>query len=100
MTLNQNIFAAKLILRIAPFRGISVRLNAVMEIENLGCITQRVVDLFFCPDIEYAFFRFWMAAVDARGYNWTVGIFGGEEATRSEERRVGKECRSRGSPCH
>ena len=81
MTLNQNIFTAKLILRITPFRGISVRLNAVMEIENFGSITQRVVDLFFCPDIECAFFGFRMAAVDARGYNWAVGIFGGEEAT-------------------
>src|SRR5689334_3384033 len=34
-----------------------------------------------------------------RGYADTV-IAGGAESLRSEERRVGKECRSRGSPYH
>ena len=31
---------------------------------------------------------------------FAVGIGGSMEATRSEERRVGKECRSRWSPYH
>ena len=57
VTLDQNIFAAEFILRIAPFRRISVRLNTVMKIENLGGIAQRCVDLLFRPDIECAFGR-------------------------------------------
>src|SRR5262249_24244441 len=72
VTLDQNIFAAEFILRIASFRCISVRLNAVMEIENLGGITKRSVDLFFCPDIECAFLCLDMGAVGVRGYNRAV----------------------------
>src|SRR5581483_7307565 len=55
VTLNQYVFTAKLVLRIAPFRRISMRSNAVMEIENLGRIAQRFIDLLFRPDIECAF---------------------------------------------
>ena len=80
VTLNQNIFAAEFILRIAPFRRVSVRLNAVMEIENLGGIAERGIDLFFRPDVECAFGGLRVAAVSIRGYNGTVGIFGRKKA--------------------
>ena len=47
MALNQNIFAAEFILRIAPFRRISMGLHAIMKIENLGDIPQRSIDFLF-----------------------------------------------------
>ncbi len=52
---DQNIFAAEFIVRIASLRRVAVRLHTVMEIENLSGILQRIVDLFFCPDVEGAF---------------------------------------------
>jgi hypothetical protein len=51
-----------------------------MEIENLGGITKRSVDLFFRPNIECAFLGLRVAAVGARGHNGAVGIFGGKES--------------------
>ena len=80
VTLNQNIFAAEFVLRIAPFRCVSVWLHAVMEIENLGGITKRSADLFFCPDIEGAFGGFRVTGIVDPAYNATVCIFGGEES--------------------
>ncbi len=53
--LDQNIFAAKFILRIAAFRRVSMRLHAIMKVKNLGGIAKRGVDLFFRPDIKRAF---------------------------------------------
>src|SRR5574338_1670001 len=67
------------------------------------------------PPIAYAWYReFLQAALDAQAYTWfakvvaysevligvalILGVFVG--LTRSEERRVGKECRSRWSPYH
>ena len=47
MPFDQNIFAAKFILRIASFGRVSVRLHAVMKIENLRGIAERGVDFFF-----------------------------------------------------
>src|SRR6516225_8312194 len=76
---DQNIFATEFILRIASFRRIPVCLHAIMKIENLRGITERCVDLFFRPDVEYALFCFDMAPISARGYNGAVGVFGGEE---------------------
>ena len=52
---NQNIFATEFILRIAPFRRISMGLHPVMKSENLGDISQRIVDFFLRPDVECAF---------------------------------------------
>jgi hypothetical protein len=74
-SLDQNVFSAEFIVRIASFRRVTVRLDAVMKIENLGRISERIVDLFFCPDIECAFGGFDMAAVSARGYR-AVGVLG------------------------
>jgi hypothetical protein len=51
-----------------------------MEIENLGGITKRSVDLFFRPDIECAFCCLTVAGIADPGYNRAVGIFGGEES--------------------
>ena len=42
-------------MRVASFRCVAVRLDAVMKIENLGRISECIVDFFFCPDIERAF---------------------------------------------
>ena len=78
--LDQNIFAAKFILRVASFRRVAVRLHAIMEIENLSGIAERVVDFFFCPDVERAFGGLPLAGITDPGYNRAVGIFGGEKA--------------------
>src|SRR5216684_9312590 len=48
---------------------------------------------FFEPGEKYI----WALAVDARGNLYAAT---GEKGVRSEERRVGKECRSRWSPYH
>ena len=77
---DQNVFATELVLWIASFRRVAVRLHAVMEIKNLSSIAQRIVDLFFCPDVKGAFLCLHVAAVSARSYNGAVGIFSGEEA--------------------
>src|SRR5205823_9073626 len=74
--LDQNIFAAKFILWIASFRGVAMRLHAVMKIENLGGITEGCVDFFFCPDIKRAFAVLRFAMLEK-----AVGVFG----RRSEE---------------
>src|SRR5207244_10030228 len=79
VTLDQNIFSAEFIVRIASFRRVSMRLHAVMEIENLSGIAKRFVDLFFCPNVERAFGGLAVAGIADPGYNRTVGIFGGEE---------------------
>jgi hypothetical protein len=87
--LDQNIFAAEFIVRIASLRRVAVRLHAVMEIENLSGITQCRVDFFFRPDIECAFCGLPMAGsspsprlrqTSRPGYNRAVGIFGGEKS--------------------
>ena len=62
-------------MRIASVRGVAVRLDAVMEIENLRRISQRIIDLLFRPDIECALGGFGMTAVSARGYR-AVGVLG------------------------
>src|SRR5262249_3582387 len=50
-----------------------------MEIENLRVIAERVVDFFFCPDVEGAFSSIPVAGICDRGYNGAVCIFGREE---------------------
>ena len=47
VALDQNIFAAEFVLRIASFRRVAVRLHAVMKFENLSGIAQRFVDFVF-----------------------------------------------------
>ena len=64
VTLNQNIFTAEFILRIAAFRRISVRLNPVMEVKMSAAFAQRCIDLLFRPDIKCAFLGLEMAAVN------------------------------------
>jgi len=54
VSLNQNIFAAKFILRVAPFRRVTVRLDAEVKLAYCGVGTEGVVDLFFRPDIKRA----------------------------------------------
>src|ERR1043166_9683099 len=76
MALDQNVLPAKFIVRIASLRRVTVRLDAVMEIENLTRIAERIVDLFFGPDVECAFCGLLMPAVIARVYNRTVRILG------------------------
>ena len=51
-----------------------------MEIENLGGITKRSVDLFFRPDIEGAFGGFLVTGIADPCYHRAIGIFGGEES--------------------
>src|SRR5438477_6475276 len=80
MPLDQYIFAAKFILWIASFRRISVRLHAVVKIENLRGVAERRVNFFFCPNVKRAFGVFPMAGVTAPGYSWAVGIFGGKKS--------------------
>ena len=48
-------------------------------------------------DLEQAAAELQAAGIDAR---WIAADCSKEEDTRSEERRVGKECRSRWSPYH
>src|SRR5205823_9848226 len=76
---DQNVFATELVLWIASFRRVAVRLHAVMEIKNLSSIAQRIVDLFFCPDIKGAFGCLPVAGIVDPGYN-TVGIFSREKS--------------------
>ena len=93
VTFDQNIFPAEFIVRIASFRRVSMRLHAVMEIENLSGIAKRWSSTFFlCPNVESAFggllwplgsaraFAVGYGGQAARGYNWAVCIFGGEKA--------------------
>ena len=83
---DQNIFAAEFIVRIASLGRVAVRLHTVMEIENLSGVAERIVDFFFCPDIERTFGSFAVAGSPSQlggqsaGYNRAVGIFGGEKA--------------------
>ncbi len=55
VTLDQNIFPAKFILRIASFRRVAMRLNAEVKFENIRVVAQRVVDFFFGPNVKRAF---------------------------------------------
>src|SRR5437667_3853050 len=80
MAFNQNIFAAEFIMRIASFRRVAVSLHAVVKIENLSGIAKRFVDFFFAPDVERAFGGLLVTGITDPGYNWAVGVFGGEEA--------------------
>src|SRR6266480_6729052 len=73
--LDQNIFATKFILWIASFRGVAMRLHAVMKIENLGGITEGCVDFFFCPDIKRAFAVLRFAMLEK-----AIGVFRGKKS--------------------
>src|SRR5436305_8093874 len=57
-----------------------MRLHAVMEIENLSGITERVVDFFLCPHIERAFGSLTVTGIGDPGYR-AVGILRGKEPT-------------------
>src|SRR5437667_12184422 len=55
VALDQDIFAAKFVLRVAAFGRVAVRLHAVMKIEHLRRLAQRGVDFFLSPNVESAF---------------------------------------------
>src|SRR2546430_2045701 len=59
-------------------------------------------DLKFWFDELYAGLFYWPAVALSKVLYWVVEgpLVGGSIAGRSEERRVGKECRSRWSPYH
>src|SRR6476660_6958011 len=79
VALDQNVFTAEFIVRIASFRRVAVRLDAVMEIENLGRISECIVDLFFRPNIEGAFGGLLVVgSIDSN--NAAVSVLGGEKA--------------------
>ena len=80
VTLDQNIFTAEFIVRIASFRRVSMRLHAVMEIENLSGIAKRFVDVFLCPNVERAFGGLAVPGIADAGCNWAVCIFGGKKS--------------------
>src|SRR3712207_9222427 len=66
---------------------------------------KRVGNPALSPDGKHAVFPVQQWNVDKNKSSsnlWTVALAGGEvrQLTRSEERRVGKECRSRWSPYH
>ncbi len=62
-------------MRIASFRRVAVCLDAVMEIENLSGLAERIIDFFFCPDIECAFGGLLMAGI-IDSYNGAVRVLG------------------------
>ena len=62
-------------MRIASFRCVAVRLDAVVEIENLGRISECIIDLFFRPHIECAFRGLLVAGI-IDSYNGAVGVLG------------------------
>ena len=57
-----------------------MRLHAVMKIENLGRISECIIDLFLRPDIECTFGILAVTGVADPGYNWAVRIFGREKS--------------------
>ena len=71
--LDQYIFAAKFVLRIASFRRVAVRLHAVVKIEKLGSVTDRRVDLLFRPYVKRAF-GLPVAGILDPGYNGAVSV--------------------------
>src|SRR6266496_3447111 len=67
-----NCFAVSaFVLWIASFRRVSMRLHAIVEIENLSGVAKRRVALFFRPNIERAFSMFRFAMLKK-----AVGVFG------------------------
>ena len=75
MSLDQNIFTAKFILRIAALGRIAMRLHTIVKIEYLSGVTKRRINLFPGPDIECAFGGSAVAGIADPGYNWAIGIF-------------------------
>ena len=55
MPLDQDILTAKLVLWVAAFGRVAVRLHAVMKIEHLRGLAERGVDFLFRPNVERAF---------------------------------------------
>src|SRR6266436_5041438 len=55
VALDQDILAAKFVLRVAAFGRVAVRLHVVMKIEHLRRLAERGVDFLFRPDVERAF---------------------------------------------
>src|SRR2546430_17414600 len=53
-----------------------------------------------CPDLTPTLVQSQYAAWLPRDWNQTGNLLSADGLTRSEERRVGKECRSRWSPDH
>ena len=75
VALDQNIFAAKFILRIASFRRVTVRLHSVVKFKHRRLIAERGVDLFIGPNIKRAF-----AVLGFPMFEKTVRIFGGKNS--------------------
>src|SRR5213078_1482339 len=73
--LDQNIFPAEFILRVAALRRIAVWLDAVMEFEQPGVSAKRIIDLFFGPIVKGTF-----AMLGLAEFEMTVCVFGREEA--------------------
>src|ERR1700737_105015 len=80
MPFDQNVFAAKFPLWIAAIRCVAVRLNTVVKLERLGIGTERIVDLFFSPNVERSLGGLGMVGVTDPGYNGAVRVLGGKES--------------------
>ena len=69
MPLNKNVFAAKFVVRIAPFGGVAVRLNAKMIFENGGIAAESVINLFLSPNVKRTF-----SVIGFTGFDQAVSI--------------------------
>src|SRR5437588_6274624 len=75
MSLDQNIFAGELALRIASSRGIPIFFDAIMKGENFGSLSERLAYFSLRPNIEYAFAVFGLPVLEQ-----AVGVFRGIES--------------------
>jgi hypothetical protein len=80
VALDQNIFTAEFIVRIASLGRVAVRLHTVVKVKNLSGIADRVVDFFLRPDVKRAFGGLRVTGITDPGYKGAIGVFGGEEA--------------------
>ena len=82
-------FKEVVVLENQPCRVSFENINAINSTDNLASSVVQIITLFIAPELEIK-----------PGSKITVNQNSTVKAERSEERRVGKECRSRWSPYH